>query len=218
MKILSINVGLPREVEWKGKTVLTGIFKTSVKGPLKVEQYNISGDRQADLKNHGGENKAVYLYPFEHYAYWKERLSVEDLPYGAFGENLTTSGILETELNIGDHLKAGTCELAVVQPRIPCYKLGIRFNDTTMTAKFYESRRFGIYLKIIKEGKIAPGDVIEIISRDANGITVADVINAYVDRKVNEDFLFRVSRLNTLPERWKDDFRKFYESSISRQD
>ena len=217
MKILSINVGLPKEVKWKGQTVITGIFKSPAKGVLKVDKINIFGDKQADLKNHGGINKAIYLYPFEHYQYWKETLNVNDLPFGAFGENLTTLGILESEINIGDYLKIGTAEFAAVQPRLPCYKLGIRFNDAAMVAKFYESKRFGIYLKVTKAGKISPGDEIEIISRDPGNIKVAEIINAYVDRYVTEDFLSAASKLKVLPRWWKEEFKELYEKLIENR-
>jgi len=127
MELISINVGLPREVDWRGRKVLTSIWKTPVEGRVAVRQLNLAGDQQSDLSVHGGPEKAVYVYPSEHYAYWREELPGVDLPWGAFGENLTTQGLREDSVQIGDRLRIGSADFLVTQPRMPCYKLGIRF-------------------------------------------------------------------------------------------
>src|SRR5438046_3135563 len=146
MKIVQINVGLPRLVIRNGAPVSTGIFKEPVTGRLRLRTLNLDGDRQADLSVHGGPSKAVYCYPAEHYKYWKQELPEMDLPWGMFGENFTTAGLSETELNIGDRFRVGTAQVMITEPRMPCYKLGIRFGRTDITKKFLASERGGFYL------------------------------------------------------------------------
>jgi len=162
MRLLSINVGLPRQVEWRGAVVTTAIFKSPVSGPVAVKALNIDGDRQADLSVHGGERKAVYAYPHEHYAYWQAELPDADLAPGAFGENLTTDGLIEGDIGPGDLLEIGTATFAVTVPRMPCYKLGVRFDRLDMVKRFWRSRRSGFYLSIVREGTIAAGDEIRL--------------------------------------------------------
>ena len=162
MQLISINVGLPRQLEWRGEMVTTAIFKAPVSGPVAVKALNIDGDRQADLSVHGGERKAVYAYPSEHYAYWRSELPDADLPPGAFGENLTTAGLLETGVGPGDLLEIGTAAFAVTIPRMPCYKLGLRFGRLDMVKRFWRSRRSGCYLSVLREGTIAAGDSIRV--------------------------------------------------------
>lgn len=139
MKLISVNVGLPREVTWNGKTVTTGIFKEPVSERVMVRSLNLDGDGQADLTVHGGVDKAVYIYPFEHYDYWRGKLPDTELPLGIFGENFTTTGLREEEVNIGDCFKIGNVKLMVTQPRLPCYKLGIRFGRADMVKQFLAS-------------------------------------------------------------------------------
>jgi MOSC domain-containing protein YiiM len=155
MRVLSINVGLPREIEWRGEAVTTSIFKSPVPGPVTVRVTNIDGDRQSDLTVHGGARKAVYAYPHEHYAWWRHELPHADLGFGAFGENLTTEGVLETGVSPGDTLEIGTAVFQVTIPRMPCYKLGIRFDRADMVKRFWRSRRCGFYLSVAREGEIA---------------------------------------------------------------
>jgi len=162
VKLLSINVGLPRHIEWRGEMVTTAIFKSPVPGPAEVRPTNIEGDRQADLSVHGGARKAVYAYPREHYAFWKSELPGADLGPGAFGENLTTEGLLETDLYPGDILEIGTAAFAVTIPRMPCYKLSLRFDRLDMVKRFWLSRRCGFYLTITRQGTIAVGDGIRL--------------------------------------------------------
>src|SRR5712691_12704663 len=155
MKLLSVNVGLPREVLWNGKLVRTSIFKTPVKGRVQVATLNIKGDQQSDLSVHGGADKAVYAYPSEHYSYWRKALPDVDLSWGAFGENFTTEGLLEDQVRIGDRFRVGSAEFMVTQPRMPCFKLGIRFNRMEMVKDFLESKRSGFYFAVLREGDVA---------------------------------------------------------------
>jgi MOSC domain-containing protein YiiM len=208
MNLLSINVGLPRDVEWRGKTVRTSIFKSPVPGRVRVRRLNLEGDQQSDLTVHGGAEKAVYAYPSEHYAFWREELPGTDLPSGAFGENFTTEGLLEGAVHIGDRLRAGTAEFVVTQPRMPCYKLGIRFDRPDMVRRFHDSRRNGFYLAVLQEGEVSAGDSFELIARDEHGVTVADVVALYAADAANQDLLRRVSELPALPEGWREYFRK----------
>jgi MOSC domain-containing protein YiiM len=158
MKLISVNVGLPREVTWKGKTVTTGTFKEPISDRVMLRSLNLDGDGQADLTVHGGLDKAVYVYPFEHYEYWRGELPDTDLPLGIFGENFTTTGLKEEDVNIGDRFGIGTVNLMVTQPRLPCYKLGIRFGRTDMVKRFLASRRTGFYFRVLQEGEVGAGD------------------------------------------------------------
>jgi MOSC domain-containing protein YiiM len=208
MKLLSVNVGLPREIEWNGKIVRTSIFKAPVTGRVRVAKLNVEGDQQSDLTVHGGSDKAVYAYPSEHYAFWHQELPGVDLPQGVFGENFTTTGLLEETLHIGDRLRIGSVEFVVTQPRMPCFKLGIRFNRPDMVKRFLQSGRTGFYFAVLKEGEVAAGDSIELLERDENNIPVADVVNLYRGDATNQDMLRRVSELPSLPSSWRDYFRK----------
>ena len=199
MKVVSVNVGLPREVEWHGRTVRTSIWKEPVSGPVGVTTHNIDGDRQSDLSVHGGRDKAVYVYPGEHYEYWRRELRRPDLMPGAFGENLTTEGLLEDEVRIGDRLRAGSVEFEVVQPRTPCYKLGIRFGRDDMIRRFLESGRSGLYLAVIREGALTAGDAIELVLPAEHDVTVADVAAAVANGREDQNLLRRVIAVSTLP-------------------
>jgi MOSC domain-containing protein YiiM len=208
MNLLSVNVGLPREIEWKGKIVRTSIFKAPVTGRVRVAKLNVEGDQQSDLTVHGGLDKAVYAYASEHYAFWHQELPGVDLPQGVFGENFTTSGLLEETLHIGDRLRIGSAEFVVTQPRMPCFKLGIRFNRPDMVKRFLQSGRTGFYFAVLKEGEVAAGDSIELLERDEHNIPVADIVNLYRGDATNQDMLRRVSELASLPNSWRDYFRK----------
>ena len=207
MKILSIHVGRPREVTWQDKTVLTSIFKDPVQGPVAVRTTNLDGDEQSDLSVHGGRSKAVYVYPSEHYPWWQQELPGVKLPWGVFGENLTVTGLLETAMHIGDRLRAGSAEFIITQPRMPCFKLGIRFDDPGMVQRFQDSRRNGFYLAVEKEGTVRVGDAIEVIARDPHAMSVALVAELYTSQHADPDLLQRVSELPALPERWRERFR-----------
>lgn len=208
MKIVAVSVGPPREVEWRGRSVRTSIFKQPVSRRMHVGQLNIEGDEQSDLSVHGGPDKAVYAYPAEHYVFWREELPDAELPWGAFGENLTTDGLLEDRIFIGDRYRVGTVELVVTQPRMPCYKLGIRFGDPGMIRRFLESGRSGFYFRVAREGELGVGEVIEQLARDDGGLTVADVVRLYAMDAGSQPLLERASEHPSLPAAWRDYFRK----------
>ena len=208
MKLLSVNAGLPREVEWRGKVVLTSILKTPAPGRVRVTRLNILGDRQSDLSVHGGADKAIYAYPSEHYAFWRNELPGTDFSWGAFGENLTTEGLLEDRVHIGDRFRAGSAEFIVTQPRMPCFKLGIRFNRPDMVKRFLRSGRTGFYLSVLLEGDIGAGDSLKLVAEDDSHITVADVVGLYAADAANQDLLRRASELSSLPESWREYFRE----------
>jgi MOSC domain-containing protein YiiM len=208
MKLLSVNVGLPREIEWNGKIVRTSIFKAPVSGRVRVSKLNVQGDQQSDLSVHGGPDKAVYAYPSEHYPFWRTQFPTMDLVSGVFGENFTTEGLLEENLRIGDRLRIGSAEFLVTQPRMPCFKLGIRFNRSDMVKRFLQSGRSGFYCAVLKEGEVAAHDSIELLERDDHNVTVADVVDLYRGDATNQDMLRRVSELPSLPNSWRVYFRK----------
>lgn len=208
MKLLSINVGLPRDVEWRGEIVRTSIFKEPVSGRVRVGRLNLECDQQSDLSVHGGSEKAVYVYPSEHYPRWRAELPGMDLPWGMFGENFTIEGLLENTIHIGDRLRVGSAEFLVTQPRMPCFKLGIRFGRPDIVKRFLRSGRTGWYLTVLREGEVTTGDPLELIAQDDLGITVADVASLYTADAVNQDLLRRVSELPALPEGWRNYFRK----------
>jgi MOSC domain-containing protein YiiM len=208
MNIVSVNAGLPREISWRGKIVRTSIFKAPVAGPVRVQRLNLDGDAQSDLSVHGGTDKSVYAYPSEHYGFWREELPGTDLPWGAFGENLTTEGLLEGSVRIGDRLRAGTAEFVVTQPRMPCFKLGIRFDRPDMVDRFLRSRRTGFYLAVAREGEIAAGDVVTWVAGDERAVTVADVVALFTKDGTDPDLLRRAAETEHLPDGWRDRFRK----------
>jgi MOSC domain-containing protein YiiM len=208
MKLVSINVGLPREIDWEGKTVRTSIFKAPIPGRVRVTRLNITGDGQSDLSVHGGADKAVYAYPGEHYPFWGKELIGSALPWGAFGENFTTEGLLEAAVHIGDRFRVGSAELAVTQPRMPCFKLGIRFGRQGIVKEFLRSGRTGFYLAVLREGEVGAGDPFELLARDEHAITVADIVSLYTADAENQDLLRRASELPSLPNGWRDYFRK----------
>jgi MOSC domain-containing protein YiiM len=178
-RIVSLNVGTPRQVQVQDALVRTSIFKSPVEGRRSVRFHNIEGDQQADLTVHGGPHKAVYLYASEHYRYWSEQLPGVGLPFGMFGENLTTAGIDEESVHIGDRFRIGSAILQVAQPRMPCYKLNLRFGRPDIVKKFWHSGLSGIYFSIVTEGDLAAGDSIEQVSAGPEKISVADVVRLF---------------------------------------
>jgi MOSC domain-containing protein YiiM len=211
-RLISVCVGLPREVSWKGKPVTTGIFKQPVNERVMLRSLNLDGDRQADLTVHGGAEKAVYAYPMEHYAYWQQQLPNEDFPWGAFGENLTIEELLETEINIGDRFRIGTAEVMVTQPRFPCFKLNLKFGRDDMVKLFLNSRLSGIYFSVVQEGEVGVGDAIELVSRDENNVTVADIVQIYV-READDNLVRRAVQVPALA----DSLRTYFLSQIERK-
>lgn len=208
MKLISVNVSLPREIFWKHRVVTTGIFKEPVAGRVAVRKHNLDGDRQADLSVHGGTEKAVYAYPSEHYDFWRGELPGVELPWGMFGENLTTEGLSEAEVNVGDHFRFGSSVLAVTQPRMPCFKLAAKFNRDDIIKRFLDSGRSGFYLAVIEEGEAGAGDAIERVHRDESGITIADTVSVYVNGTDDRDWLLRASQHESLAAGWRKHFQK----------
>ena len=208
MQLVSVNVGLPRDVTWHGRVVRTSIWKDPVEGLVHVSSLNLAGDQQSDLSVHGGKEKAVYAYPREHYEYWRRELPATDLAWGIFGENFTTEGLLEPEIRIGDRIRVGSAEFLVTQPRMPCFKLGVRFGNDDMVKRFLRSGRPGFYLAVIREGDVASGNSLEIVGRDEHGVTVADIASLYARDRDNEDILRRAVDVPALPESWKGYLRK----------
>src|SRR5215475_10554255 len=209
MKLLSVNVGLPREVEWNGRTIHTSIFKAPVSGRVHVGKLNLDGDQQSDLTVHGGVDKAVYVYPSEHYAFWRDELPTAELNWGAFGENFTTEGTLDDKaVHIGDRFRIGSAEFVVTQPRMPCFKLGIRFGRPDIVKRFLHSGRSGFYLAVLQEGEIAAGCSMEVLTRDPHDVTVAAIVSLYNADATNQELLRKASDLPALPPDWRDHFRK----------
>ncbi|MGH9551919.1 MAG: MOSC domain-containing protein [Terriglobales bacterium] len=216
MKLLSVNTGLPREVVWHGRSVTTGIFKEPVQGRVALRKLNLDGDRQADLNVHGGEFKAVYCYPLAHYDYWRTELPGRDMPVAIFGENFTIEGrttdaLLEDSVHLGDRFSVGSAEVIVTQPRLPCYKLGVRFQADDMVKRFLASRRTGFYLAVTREGEVAAGDEIRLIARDPNDVPVSEITRLYIAKRYADDdvtWLQRALQVQALPESWKGYFRE----------
>jgi len=214
MKVTSVNVGLPRDVLWQGQTVLTGIFKDPVQGPVRIGKLNLAGDKQADLTVHGGPAKAVYAYPAEHYEYWRQQLPSVALPWGKFGENLTLEGLnsegvekhglAEDMVCIGDRMRVGAATLMVTQPRLPCYKLAIKFERDDMIKRFLASGRYGFYFSVIEPGEVSAGSEATFLSRDPNRVTVADIGRLYRSERPDPGLLSRAIRVDALPESWRN--------------
>ena len=221
MQVISVNVGQPREVVWKGQTVTTGIFKEAVEGRIAVRSLNLEGDRQADLTVHGGLEKAIYAYPADHYPFWREQFPEMELPWGMFGENLTITGLLEDTVHLGDHFQVGSAKLMVTQPRLPCYKLGIKFGRDDILKRFLWSGMTGFYFAVLEEGEVAAGDSIRLLHRDEHQVKVADIVRLYRQDKYNLDLMRRVVAVEALPEEWRDYFQqrleKLTSSHLSRE-
>ena len=207
MKLISVNVGLPRVVMSNSDPVSTGIFKEPVAGRVMLRTLNLDGDRQADLSVHGGPSKAVYVYPSEHYDYWKHELPEMELPWGVFGENFTTTGLFESELNIGDKFHVGSAVVMVTQPRLPCYKLGLKFGRSDMIKRFLGSERTGFYFAVLQEGEVGVGDQIELIEGSKRSVSVSDITRLYTHEKHNIGLLRRAIEVEALPESWRNYFQ-----------
>ena len=211
MRLVSLNVGLPREVTWHDTIVTTGIFKHPVYGRVALRKLNLDGDRQADLSVHGGENKAVYCYPLEHYDYRKKELPGRELPLGVFGENFTVDGMLEDSVHLGDRFSVGSAEVVVTQPRMPSYKLGVRFEADDMVKRFFASARTGFYVAVRNEGEVGAGDEIKLIGRDPEAVPVSAIMHLYTEKNYSDADVTcaqRALRVEALPKSWKDYFRE----------
>jgi MOSC domain-containing protein YiiM len=211
MKLISLNTGLPREVTWNRRVVTTGIFKQPVEGRIALRTLNLDGDRQADLTVHGGAHKAVYCYPIEHYSFWHDALPGRELPMASFGENFTTSGLAEDSVHVGDRFSVGSAEVTITQPRLPCYKLGVRFQSDDMVKRFLASGLTGFYVAVTREGDVGAGDEIEVLSRDRNAVSIAEITRLYVTKRYQSadvDSIQRALEVDALPDSWKTYFRE----------
>ena len=206
-KLISVNIGLPRIVVRNGEPVSTGIFKEPVAGRMMLRALNLDGDRQADLSVHGGPSKAVYVYPSEHYDYWKHEVPQMQLPWGMFGENFTSAGLFESELNIGDKFRMGSAVVRVTEPRMPYYKLGIKFGRSDIVKRFLASERTGFYFAVLQEGEVGVGDPIELIERSKDNLRVSNVTALYTHEKHNVGLLRRAIDVAALPESWRSYFQ-----------
>jgi len=206
LKLLSLNVGLPRQVRFQDELVTTGIFKEPVRGRIRLRELNLEGDKQADLTVHGGVDKAVYAYASEHYGYWQKELHGISLPWGMFGENFTTQGMFEEMVNIGDQFQVGTAKVVATQPRMPCYKLGVKFGRMDIIKRFLASGLTGVYFKVMKEGELEQGDEIKLIKKDENSVTVKDIVKLYTVNKDDVQTIERAIKVKDLPNGWKFHF------------
>jgi len=199
MRIQSVNVGRPQTLPWQGKFITTAIFKTPVAGPVSLVGHNFAGDEQADRRVHGGPNKAVYAYDRAHYEFWKTELPGYAFTDGNFGENLTTEGLTDDTVRLGDQFRIGSAVLMAVQPRFPCSKLGLRFNDVSITKRFADARRHGIYFRVVEEGTVQTGDAIELVEKSAVPVTIQDVVNAFYGLETDPALLDAMRKFPHLP-------------------
>lgn len=205
-KILSVNVSIPKEVEFEGQKVTTGIFKEPVEGRIKLRSLNLDGDKQADLTVHGGPDKAVYTYPIEHYQFWRKVYPNTEMPNGMFGENFTIEGLMESEVNVGDCFEIGSSKVIATQPRMPCYKLGVKFGRMDILRKFLSSGRSGIYFKVLEEGEVGAGDPIIKLERDSNRVAISDIVRMYAMDREDIDMMRCAVKVEALPEGWRNYF------------
>ena len=213
MKLISVNVGLPRLVMRGDQPVSTGIFKAPIAGRIALRKLNLDGDRQADLSVHGGPTKAVYLYPSEHYEFWRNELPGMNLPWGMFGENFTTEG-LDESMTIGDELRVGSARVMITEPRLPCYKLALKFGRNDIIKRFLVSGRTGFYFAVLEEGEVEAGDPITVVKKDSAGVRIADITRLYSSDKTNVELLRRAIALEALPVSWREYFEERLEKLI----
>jgi MOSC domain-containing protein YiiM len=205
-KILSVNVSFPKEVDFEGQKVTTGIFKEPIEGRVELRTLNLDGDKQADLTVHGGPDKAVYAYPTEHFEFWRKVYPNIEMPNGMFGENFTTEGLMEAEVNVGDVFKIGSSKVIATQPRMPCYKLGVKFGRMDVLKKFLASDRSGIYFKVLEEGEVGAGDSIIQIKKDTNRVGISDIVRLYASDREDIKTMRHAVKVEALPEGWRHYF------------
>ena len=209
MKLESINVGKPKEVTWGGKTFKTSILKNSVTGPVNVNFTNVEGDQQSDTSLHGGPTRAINVYASEYYDFWKKEMGVSELPWGFFGENLSISGgMFESEIQVGDRFAIGTVELEALQPRSPCYKLGMRMGSDDWILRFRDSRKTGFYMGVVKEGIITQGDTVQHIHKATDSISIDTINELYFFDRDNKALLEKAIQVDRLTASWKEYFQK----------
>jgi len=204
MRVISVNVGLPIKVNFGKEIVNTAIFKNPIKHRIKLYKLNLEGDKQADLTVHGGTDKAVYSYPSEHYKFWKKEIKDFEYSWGTFGENLTTEGLVEDVVNIGDKFRIGSAKVVATQPRMPCYKLAVRFGRMDIIRRFMESERSGIYFKVAQEGEIGVEDKIELIKSDENKVTIRDIVRLQTNGGIDTEMMNRAIKVKDLPDGWRN--------------
>jgi MOSC domain-containing protein YiiM len=220
-KVISVNVSLPKEIDFEGQKVITGIFKEPVAGRIMLRTLNLDGDKQADLTVHGGPDKAVYAYPIEHYEFWHKVYPNMEMPKGMFGENFTIEGLMENEVTIGDIFQIGSSKVIATQPRMPCYKLGVKFGRMDVLKKFLASGRSGIYFRVLEEGEVGAGDPIVQIKKDTNRVAISDVVRLYASDREDINTMRRAVKVEALPEGWKDYFLeqiKRVEKNVNKRD
>lgn len=208
MKLISVNVGLPHYFSWQGRAIATGIFKQPVSGRITLRRLNLDGDRQADLRVHGGEHKAVYAYPLEHYAWWQHQLGREPFVPGQFGENFTVHGMREDEVCIGDVFQIGSARVQVSQPRSPCFKLDLRMGEDGFLARFHAAQRVGFYLRVLEEGEVGAEDPIVRVARDPGGMSVIEIYQLRYGGLDDRDRLERAVGLAALTPSWRNTFKE----------
>ena len=213
MRLISVNVSLPRDIPYHGNTVSTGIFKEPVGRRVSLWRLNLEGDGQADRNVHGGINKAVYAYPLEHYEYWSRELGRTDFACGQFGENFTVSGMLEDAVRIGEVFRVGSALVEVTQPRAPCFKLGIRMGLESFPKSFLSSGRTGFYMKVLEEGEVGAGDRFERVAVEEDGLSVRDVWRLAVRDKQDLEGARKALRLGSLAPEWRGRLEKRFEDA-----
>jgi len=213
-RLLSVNVGLPRDIEWKGRTVHTGVWKTPVQGRCRARRLNLDGDGQGDLAGHGGEHRAVFVYQIESYRYWQEQLSRTDFAYGQFGENFTIEGMPDLDVCIGDRYRIGSALFEVTQPRVTCYRVGIRMNEPRMPALLTGSGRPGFYFRVLQEGDVGAGDEIVKVGEVKERMTVAEINALLYSTDHSRDRLERALRIEPLSAGWRGSFEALLQSSM----
>jgi len=206
MKLLSVNVSLPKEVPYKGKTVRTGIFKEAAQGRVKLSGLNLDGDGQADLVGHGGIYKAVHAYSIENYDYWKRELGRDDFSYGQFGENFTVEGMPDDKVNVGDVFRVGTALVEVTQPRVPCFKLAMKMEMPNFLKVLMPSERVGFYLRVLEEGEVGAGDVVERVKIDPEQMTVREMFHLLYFAKQKPEGARKALRIPAMSPGWRDSF------------
>jgi MOSC domain-containing protein YiiM len=215
MKVVSVNIGLPRLLAWKGATFKTGIFKKPVHARLMLRKTNLDGDRQADLSVHGGVSKAVYAYPSEHYRYWRGELPQEELSWGAFGENFTTEGLLETDICMGDQYRVGSAVVMVTTPRLPCFKLAAKFQRDDIIERFLHSGYSGFYFAVVNEGEVGTGDELQYLAGEIPRLTISEFNHLYTSPSPDLELLKRAVQVKTLPESWRERFHARIEAALA---
>lgn len=208
MKVLSINLSKPIEIDYQGRKLSTGIYKNPVNNSVAATKLGLEGDGQADRNNHGGADKAIYIYSIENYRYWEQTLSRSQLPYGQFGENLTVEGMADEQINIGDIFAIGTVRAQVTQPRVPCFKLGIKMEMTKFPKMFINSGRVGFYLRVLKEGVINPHDPVTVVEEDAAKLSIQEAMLALLKGPRRQAVIKKALGIDALSKAWRDDLEK----------